>query len=101
MAGEDCVHPLVEVGAAPEGAASSHDYSAALAKLAGATHLKGIELVDYIDPVGQRRLAAVVATMAMAQELLTVIGQSKEVVRCGRPEPLRILHVDLKTGTAR
>jgi len=101
VAGDDCVHPLIDLGAAPEGATPSHDYSAALAKLAGATHLKGLELVDYIDPVGRRRLAALVATMAMAQELLVVIGQSKEVVRCGRPDPLRILHVDLQTGKAR
>ncbi len=101
VASEDCAHPLVDMSTAPEGAPPSYDYSAALAKLAGATHLQGLELVDYIDPVGRRRLAAVVATMAMAQELLAVLGQSEDVLRCGRPEPLRILHVDLKTGRPR
>jgi hypothetical protein len=100
LATADCPHPFVDLGAAPEGATPGYDFAPQRQRLAGATELQGIELLDHVDALGQRRLGAIVATMAMAHELAAIVGEAASI-HCGRPEPLRVLDVDLRTGELR
>ena len=99
-ASEDCLHPFVDLAEAPDGSDPSYDFPPQRQSFAGASELQGMELVDYVDHVGQRRLGAIVATMTMAREVVAIAGKAASI-RCGRPEPLRVLDLDLRTGELR